>query len=173
VLQDLVSNYNHQPHRSLKRFTPAQVGESNETILWKEMYVDTLKKKVKVKKENKKRPKRKQFKFKVGDYVRISHLKHAFQRDYQEKWTEEIFIVRHRMIREGIPLYKLKDYAKDPIQGTYYAPELQKVNKNLDEIWRIDKVIKKRKRAGKKELFVSWMGWPKKFNSWILESDLQ
>ena len=177
TLQDLVSNYNHQPHSSLKEMTPSQVTQSNESLVWKQLYVDSLKKKKpvkkEVKKEKKKRSKRMQFKFKVGDYVRISHIKHTFQRDYQEKWTEEIFIVNQRIIRQGLPLYKLKDYANDPIEGTFYSAELQKVNKNMDEIWRIEKVIKKRKRAGKTELLVSWLGWPKKFNSWILESELQ
>lgn len=177
TLQDLVNNYNHQPHRSLKEVSPIYVTQSNESLLWKQMYVDTLKKKKSVKKEvkteKKKLPKRIPFKFKVGDHVRISHLKYAFQRDFQQKWTEEVFIVNQRIIREGIPLYKLKDYANDPIEGTFYGPELQKVNKTMDEIWRIDKVIKKRKRGGKTELFVSWLGWPKKFNSYILESTLQ
>lgn len=32
----------------------------------------------------------------------------------------------------------------------------------------IIKVIKRRKLKGKKsEVFVSWVGWPEKFNSWI------
>ena len=32
--------------------------------------------------------KKRKYKFKVNDKVRISHLKYIFQRDYQEKWTE-------------------------------------------------------------------------------------
>ena len=36
----------------------------------------------------------------------------------------------------------------------------------------MEEVIKRRKRTGQKELFVKWLGWPKKFNSWINEKDL-
>lgn len=177
ILQNLVHNYNHQPHSSLEGQSPAEVTHSNESILWKQMYVDTLKKKIppvkKIKTEKKKQSKRIKYKFKVGDYVRISHLKYPFQKDYQEKWTEEVFKIQSRFVRQGISVYKLKDFLNDSITGSFYQAELQKVNKEKDEIWRIDKVLKKRKRGGKTELYVSWTGWPRKFQSWIPESELQ
>lgn len=49
---------------------------------------------------------------------------------------------------EGIPFYKLKDLADDPIQGTFYASELQKVLKDEKTVWRIDKILRKRKVHG-------------------------
>lgn len=76
----------------------------------------------------KKRPKQ-IFKNKIGDDVRISQLKHPFQRDYQQKWTEEYFKVSNRYKRDGIPVYKIKDLAEDPIEGTFYESELQKVGR--------------------------------------------
>ena len=42
VLQDLVQNYNHRPHSSLKGRAPADINRANEAIVWKEMYVDTI-----------------------------------------------------------------------------------------------------------------------------------
>ena len=132
------------------------------------MYIDTLKSKA-----EKSRKTYKKFKFKPGDYVRLTHIKHPFQRDYQEKWTEEIFIIKQRFYRAGIPVYKVTDYAKDPIEGTFYQNELQKVNKNKDDLWKVHKVLKKRKRKGKEEVFVSFMGWPKKFNMWLPKEDVQ
>ena len=178
VLQNMVHNYNHRPHRSLNGRHPADIGKTNEAMVWKEQYVDTAESQKKpIKKEeepekNKKTP-RKRYKFKVGDYVRLSHLKRAFQRDYQEKWTEEIFIVKERKYRSGIPVYKVTDYDKDPIEGTFYESELQKVNKDKDNLWRVDKVLKKRKRHGKEEWFVSFMGWPKKFNMWLPRENVE
>ena len=174
VLQDLVYNYNHSPHRSLNGRTPADINKENETKVWNELYIDTLIPKPKRKKSSSKmRKSYKKYKFKKGDYVRITHLKHPFDRDYQEKWTEEIFIVQSRYYQHGIPRYSITDYNKDPIEGTFYQSELQKVNKDRDDLWRVDKVLKKRTRKGKQELFVSFMGWPKKFNMWLPAENVQ
>ena len=61
----------------------------------------------------------------------------------------------------------------EPIQGTFYTSELQKVIKDEKTIWRIDKILRKRKRSGKNEILVRWLGWPKKFDSWVLEKDIK
>ena len=168
VLQDMVRSYNNRSHRSLGGISPADVTRSNEALLWKKMYVDVLKPSESTKKKIYKR-----FKFKKGDFVRISNTRRTFQRDYQQKWTEEIFVIERRFMRQGIPVYKITDYDSDPIEGTFYESELQKVNKNRDDLWKIEKVLKRRKRGGVKEVYVKWSGFPKKFSSWIKESDLQ
>ena len=126
------------------------------------MYIDTLK-----------LTKKRKYKFKVNDKARISHLKYIFQREYQEKWTEEMFMITHRHSEQGIPLYRLKDFANEPVDGYFYERELQKVTKDADALFRVEKVLKTRTRKGQKEHFVKWMGWPKKFNSWIKDSDIQ
>ena len=61
----------------------------------------------------------------------------------------------------------------EPIQVTFYTSELQKVIKDEQTIWRIDKILRKRKRSGKNEVLVRWLGWPKKFDSWVLEKDIK
>ena len=48
-----------------------------------------------------------------------------------------------------------------------------KVHKSPDAVWRIEKIIKKRKVKGKSEALVRWLGWPRKFDSWVLEKDLK
>ena len=70
-------------------------------------------------------------------------------------------------------MYKIKDLADDPIEGTFYESELQKVIKSVDILYRVEKVLRKRKRGKTKEMYVKWEGWPSKFNSWIPESSLQ
>ena len=71
-----------------------------------------------------------------------------------------------------VPVYKLKDDANEILEGTFYEPELQKVTKN-NEIYRVEKVLRKRKRNGKMEYLVKWKGYEDpKFNSWVPESDL-
>ena len=168
ILQDMVHNYNNRPHRSLDGLSPADVTHSNEALLWKKMYVDVMKPSKLSKKKIFKR-----FKFKKGDFVRISSTIRTFQRDYEQKWTEEIFIIERRYLRQRIPVYKITDYDNDPIEGTFYESELQRVNKDRHDLWKIEKVLKRRQRRGVTEVLVKWLGYPKKFNSWIKESDLQ
>ena len=68
------------------------------------------------------------------------------------------------------PTYRLKDFNGEEIQGSFYEPELQKTNQ---EVYRIEKVLRRRTRNGVKEVFVKWKGYPAAFNSWIKQSDLQ
>ena len=89
ILQDLVSNYNHRPHKTLKGLSPLSINKDNEAKVWKHMYIDTLKLG---------KTKRKKFRFNLKDQVRISHLKYVFQRDYQQKWTEEVFVITNRPV---------------------------------------------------------------------------
>ena len=84
------------------------------------MYVDIYKPKPVVKKEKKNPSKPSAYKFKVGDFVRVNHLKQPFDRSYQQKWSEEIFIVRNTFRRDGIPVYQLKDWLNEEIRGTWY-----------------------------------------------------
>jgi hypothetical protein len=134
-------------------------------VTWKKLYVDVLKPSV-FKKKAAHKP-RKRFKFKTGDYVRLSSTKHIFQRDFEQKWTEEVFIIQRRFLRQGIPVYKITDYDNDPIEGTFCEFELQRVNKTRNDLWKIEKILKRCRRRGKVELFVKWQGYPKKFNSWV------
>ena len=117
---------------------------------------------------------RRKYKFSVRDQVRISHLKYTFQRDYQQKWTEEIFKIRQRFRIHGFNLYSLVDLLDETVEGHFYEQELQRVSKDLNTAtFRVEKVIKTRRRNGETELLVKWMGWPTKFNSWTKQADVQ
>ena len=80
-----------------------------------------------------------------------------------------MFKVESRKLRRAIPVYKIVDYEEYPVQGTFYEPELQRVRKDVNSLFRVKKILRKRRRNGQREVFVKWLGWPKKFNSWILE----
>lgn len=177
ILQDVVRSINDTPNRSLNGRTPSSVTRENEEEVRLDAYLVCQKNNVRVprvkKKSSKPRRRRKPFTFKIGDQVRITHLKRTFQRDYDQTYTEEIFTIRERFVSQDIPIYKLKDMLGDPIQGTFYASELQKVSKDENTIWRIDKILRKRKVRGKEEVLVRWLGWPKKFDSWIPKADIK
>jgi len=116
---------------------------------------------------------RKPFRFKVGDKVRLTHLRNPFTREYDERWTGDIFIVSQRILRGGLPLYKVKDYDGDEIKGTFYQSELQKIDVRDEDMWKVEKKLKSRGKGVYKQYFVKWLHWPKKFNSWINASDVQ
>jgi predicted RNA binding protein with dsRBD fold (UPF0201 family) len=47
-----------------------------------------------------------------------------------------------------------------------------RVRKDVNNLFRGEKILRKRRRNGPREVFVKWLGWSKKFNSWILEEDI-
>ena len=59
------------------------------------------------------------------------------------------------------------------IKAYFYEVELQKVTKDIDSVFRIEKILKQRGRRGREEYLVKWMGWPSKFNSWVQKNDIQ
>ena len=163
-LQDFVRSYNATPHRSLNGLAPKDVNESNKVQLFAYMYL-----------RNKKHQKRHKisFKFNVGDLVRITHLKQPFTRAYQQQWSSEIFKIQKRFLRQGIPQYRLIDFQNEDIKGNFYQSELQKVDKDEDALWFIEKKIRKRKKNGRVEWLVQFEGWPSKYNQWIPENDIK
>ena len=180
-LPNITQSINDTPSRSLGNKAPSAVNKTNADKVRFSAYLvrtktninpkkKTLKPETYKKKSIKRQPGQ-SYLFKINDKVRITQGKSKFTREYSQKWTGEVFIVSHKFMRGGIPIYKLKDFSNEPVSGSFYGQELQKLSNT--EIWKVDKVLKKRKTpSGKKELFVSWYQWPSKFNSWIKESDL-
>lgn len=73
---------------------------------------------------------------------------------------------------QGLPMYTLIDFLDEEVKGYFYPSELQKVTQDENKLFTIEKIIKRRRRQGVKECFVSWDGWGSKYNSWIKESDI-
>ena len=157
-LQDFVYGYNHTIHRSIK-MAPADVTPKVEAALWKQQYIQPYLKS--------KKKKKKKFKYKVGDTVRVSFLREPFDREYHQKWSGEIFTVIQRYLRKDLPIYRLKDYANDPLQGTFYEPELQKVIFDKDQTFKVEKVLKTKGKGKNKQYLVQWLHWPSKYDTWV------
>ena len=131
ILQDIVHGYNNSYHRSIGR-APASVSLLNVGQVRKKLYGKSWTK-----------PGRK-FKFKLGDQVRISKPRRTFKKGYLPSWNQEIFTVT-KIIPRFPPVYRLRDYAEDEIEGVFYAEELQKVQKS-DDIYRIEKIFGGKKK---------------------------
>ena len=108
------------------------------------------------------------FKFQIGDQVRISKKRLTFEKSYLPAWSEELFTVTKRSDRQRRPVYKLEDYAGEEIRGSFYEEELQKIRR-VDDVYRVEKVIRKRKKNGRTEDLVKWLGYPSSFNSWVTD----
>lgn len=156
VLPDLVSSYNNSFHRSIGT-KPILVNKQNENKVWEKLYSS-----------GKQLPTH--FKLNIGDKVRISKYKTIFTKGYLPNWTEEIFTITKRIGRKP-PVYQLKDHNDEDIHGTYYEYELQKITKE-DDVYRVEKVLRRRTRNGQREMFVKWKGYPAEFNSWVNVKDI-
>jgi len=110
------------------------------------------------------------FKFKIDDKVRISKTRMTFEKSYLPGWSEEIFTITSRQASRP-PTYRIKDLNGEELKGRFYEFELQKIDKK-DDIYRIEKILRKRKRRGVNDVFVRWLGWGSEHDSWIPEAEI-
>jgi hypothetical protein len=68
-------------------------------------------------------------------------------------------------------VYSITEYDGSAIEGNFYTQELQKVS--TDVIFQLDGVMKTRTVKGKKEHYVHFFQWPKKYDSWISDAELK
>lgn len=156
MLPTLIDEYNGSKHRTIK-MKPIDVNERNEQHLLDTVYntkiiVPFIKR-------------RKGNKFEKSDWVRISKYKSVFEKGYEPNWTTEVFQIRK--IQKTYPItYLLKDHTGEEIAGAFYAHELLKTKH--PDIYLVEKIIKYRGNR----IYVKWLGFDAKFNSWIDKKDL-
>jgi len=166
VLQQLIDSYNKTYHRSIGT-SPASVNQHNSAEIYQYQYLPF--------KPQKKKKKKRYFKYKLGDIVRVSDIQRTpFSKETRrERWTEEVFKIVQRKMRENIPVYKVEDMMGGAVIGTWYEQELTPASYSEDAYFKLDPAHKprKRKRQGKTEYYVKYQGWPKKFNRWIKKNE--
>ena len=172
ILEKITLGYNRTHHRVIG-MAPINVTRDQEGAIWKRVYLPTLQKKKKIKTQAKHRKPSKIFKLKIGDHVRISFIREPFKRYYDENWSREIYTVKTRSYKRGNNEYTLNDYNNDTVKGVFYENELQKISEEEDREYIVETVIKTRGYGRNKQSFVKWLGWPKKFNSWIPTRELK
>jgi len=154
VLSDLVHSYNHTRHSTIK-MAPVDVNDTNVNHVWQTLYGN----------KSKTIPK---CKLQSGDYVRVSKYKHKLEKGYLPKWSREIFIV-DRCVKSTPITYKIKDWNGDPIKGSFYNHELQRVIVGTKKTFLIEKVLKRKKGW----VYVKWLGYPPSMNSWVRRQTVQ
>ena len=110
-IEAVVHTYNNSYHSSIK-LRPAEVSEKHYVRIRLRLYPGQ---------------KVKPAKFKVGQKVRIISARGKFSKEYEGRWTEEIF--RIKAVQETKPVtYLLEDGKKEAILGSFYEAELQNVD---------------------------------------------
>lgn len=165
VLQDIADSYNNTYHRTIG-IRPSDVKVTNEEEVRLATYFAQNTKNSTI------NTKLKPYKFKIGAYVRISHLKSAFTRAYDQTYTGEVFKIHKRYYRGSLPIYRLVDLEDEEIKGTFYQSEIQRVDIDPNQTWTVEKVLKTRGKGRNKQYFVKWKYYPNKFNSWVNASDI-
>ena len=153
---------------------PINVTKDDQYAIWDRKHNPTLKKPRRLSSDSFYGINKRHFRYKIGDTVVLALLKSAFARGYNTQWSTEHFTITDRYLRQGFPVYKVKDEENQAIDGTFYTNELQKVDPQPDIEYKIEKIVRKRKRRGQEdELLVRWLGYSKKYDSWIKSSDIK
>ena len=155
MLDKLLLNYNNKFHSTIK-MTPTEASkQKNKTqVLENKTYLE----------HGNEKPK-----FKVGDKVRISRVKGLFEKGYLPNWSEALYIVD--TVKNTNPYtYTVRDMNGEEVLGSFYTEELQK---STQEVFRIEKIIRKKKINGVEHGLVKWLGYNDKFNEWKPMSEIE
>lgn len=155
ILNDILSSYNNRYHHSIG-MSPNEVNTTNQEDVWLRLF-------------SPKEMNTEKAVFKPKDYVRISKARSIFERGFTPNWSFEIFTISKVLSTKPVT-YKLVDWDNEPIDGSFYKHELQRVAEPSD--FKIEKIIKSKTRDGKLQHFVKWMGYPSKFNQWISDDEI-
>ena len=151
-MDKLVKEYNNSYHRTIRMKPINASKKSNENIVRKNYNFEITNKKQK---------------FKIGDKVRASLLKNSFGKGYTSNWSEEIFII-YDIKTSNVHYYYLKDLNGEKFDGTFYQEELLNSNMKENDLYIIEKIIKK---VGNKYL-VKWKSYDNSFNSYVNKNDI-
>ena len=158
-LSKVTSGYNNSYNRVIQ-MRPADVTKSDEATIWERIH---LPKPRPVKKEKEAAARSNDpFMYKIGDTVKIASEPSKFSRKYDKTFSDEMFVIVNRQMKQGIPVYQLKDRQGQPILGTFYLAEIAKVAP-----YRIERIIRKRRRKGVLEALISWKHLGPSHDSWL------
>ena len=162
MLQSVVNGYNKRFHSSIG-MSPNNVTKKNESQIWFSQQQKHLSS----------TPFPSPFKFQINDAVRVKLFDNTFKKDYEIKFSQQIYFVSSRSSPYDVNRYMLKTFSNVPVKGSYSESELQKVIINKDTSFRVEKVLSRKVEGGVKLVKVRWEGYDSNFDSWIEASELK
>lgn len=160
-IDKIVDGYNKSWHRAI-RMRPCDVTTKNEAIARKNLYKESSKQRAA-------HARSRRSKVDTETPVRIQYKKAVFDRGYHPVWTDQTYRV-HRTVKHPIVTYKLVDGKDRELPKTFYRHEIQPVGDSI--VYRVEKVLRRKKHKGKEYAFVKWLKYPEEYNSWIPSENL-
>lgn len=158
VLPQIVNAINHSKSR-VHGMRPVDVNFDNAQQVWERIYGNEY---------GRHKTKRK---FSKGDFVRLSRGKGKFEKGYYTNWGDEILEVDAIKKQSHPIVYKIKDDRGEQFKENFYEQELTKVRKDAETSYRIQEVLRKKKRRdGTYDMLVKFIGYTEP--EWIHESQL-
>jgi len=139
VLDEIVESLNHMPLASLGGICSADVNVKNAEVVWQRLYGHEKELEAK-------------HKYQIGQKVRLAKEKSVFTKGYKNTFTVEIFLIKKRLFKDP-PAYIIEDLNGEEIDSVVYETELVAYNKT-DDVYKIEKILRTRKRKGKVEHLV-------------------
>lgn len=164
-LPAIVASYNKRPHRTLKGLSPKLADmPANEGLVQSIHHLRY---------EKIARHRKTVLPFNLGDLVRIkteAKKVSSSNRAYAEQFHGEYFRIVRINRTLPIAMYYLRSLdTGELIQGGFYANELQR---QRGDVYKIERVIRRRTRRGVREVFVKWKYFSDQWNEWIPEADI-
>ncbi|KAL3098655.1 hypothetical protein niasHS_000442 [Heterodera schachtii] len=136
TVQQIVDGINSAPSR-VHGMRPIDVNFQNAQKVWKRMYGQQI-----AKISQRRAPR-----FRKNEFVRMSREKRQFEKGYLPNYGDEILEV-DQVLKAVRPIrYKLRDDHGEKFRGTFYEQELARVRKDDETSYRIEKVLKKRRKS--------------------------
>ena len=118
VVPSLVSGYNNTIHTATK-MRPVEINLFSAPALARRLYGQSSA-------SSSTDLQKRDFKFKLGDFIRLSKTPRPFRKSYKGNYTQEIFIIssKRRTAREGLNVHKVRYFNDEKIKGSFYEAEL-------------------------------------------------
>ncbi len=155
VIDDLITAYNSSKHSSIK-MSPVEALKTDSKILFKNIYKVDSYEDIRAKDP----------KLNLGDKVRKAYKLSPFEKSYYPNWTDHVYTVNKTANEPEKPMYRVKN---EEVSERLYPEQLQKVKENL---FRVEKILKKRLYKGERQSFVKWLNYPDSYNSWVNDKNI-
>ena len=164
-LDDAVFAINNTKSPYLAGYSPAEVNDDVTEKIWFN----------RIQRQLKKQPRLINYKYNVGDSVRIRYSRGAnsFKKNYDEQMGAKVYYIQNREAPGNIPLYKLRDDRNNLVPGRFKSHELQHVIINDDTVWRIERVLGYRNINGVRMAKVRWLDYGPEYDSYIPADQVQ
>lgn len=162
MLQAVVEGYNKREHSSIG-MAPNKVTKRNEADIWFQQQADNMRN----------TPSPIPFKFQLNDAVRVRIFKSSFEKDFQIKFSQQIYFIADRFTSYNTNRYILKSFLNEIVSGSYSEDELFKVIIDKDTAFRVERVLSRKVEDGEKYVKVRWEGYDARYDSWIKADELE